>query len=43
MRTFVKSLERLFNSGKITEDYLKQLLKNEKITPEEFTLLTNVI
>lgn len=35
MRTFVKSLERLFNKGSITEDYLRQLLESGKISTEE--------
>lgn len=35
MRTFVKSLKRLFDNGKITEDYLRGLLESGKISVEE--------
>lgn len=35
MRTFVKSLKRLFDKGSITEDYLRGLLTDGKINAEE--------
>nr|DAU66765.1 MAG TPA: hypothetical protein [Caudoviricetes sp.] len=36
MSTFVESLRRLFLSGKITDDKLKELLNEGKITEEEY-------
>lgn len=35
MRTFVKSLKRLFDKGSITEDYLRGLLESGKISITE--------
>lgn len=36
MRTFVKSLKRLYDAGRCTDVYITSLLENGKITEEEY-------
>lgn len=36
MRTFVKSLKRLYDSGRCTDVYVAGLLETGKITQEEY-------
>lgn len=40
MRTFVKSLKRLYDSGRCTDVYIATLLENGKITEEEYQYIT---
>ena len=42
MSTFVKSLRRLYQSGRLTDEALSELLKGERITQEAFEYITNV-
>lgn len=39
MNQFVESLKRLYQSDKITEEKLIQLLASEKITQEEYSYI----
>lgn len=40
MRVFVESLRRLYKSGKVTLEKVKQYLADGKITPEEYDYIT---
>lgn len=39
MTNFVESLHRLFLEGKITQQKVEQLLKNNKISREEYSYI----
>ena len=39
MRTFVKSLKRLYDNGRCTDVYITGLLENGKITDEEYAYI----
>lgn len=41
MRTLVDSLLRLYRSGKITEQQLKKMVSNKKITQEEYNYIVH--
>lgn len=40
MSIFVESLKRIFRDGKVSEEKLQQLLKENKINKEEFDYIT---
>ena len=40
MSIFVESLKRIFHDGKVSEEKLQQLLKENKINKEEFDYIT---
>ena len=40
MRTLVKSMKRLFDAGKVTEEQVKEIVTNETITSEEYEYIT---
>lgn len=39
MTAFVKSLKRLYTNGKVTEEKLKEMLVNEKISKGEYSFI----
>lgn len=39
MRLFVKSLKRLYDSGRCTDVYVTMLLENGKITEDEYNYI----
>jgi hypothetical protein len=41
MRQLVESLKRLYEQGKVTKDKLAQMVKENKITQEEFNFIIN--
>lgn len=41
MRQLVESLKRLYEQGKVTKDKLAQMVKENKITQEEFDFIVN--
>lgn len=40
MNQFVESLKRLYSLGKINQEKLKSLLKENKLTQEEYNYIT---
>ena len=42
MSKFVESLQRLYATGKVTDDKLQELLSSKKINEEEYAFITAV-
>lgn len=41
MRQFVESLARLYKAGKISQEHLNKMLRDKKISQEEYKFITS--